>query len=286
MKKSIKICLFIFLSMVFSFNPIIANSKIISDVNLVEDSSRIDTLPKNFRKSSDKIYSNENLNLYGLDNLNISGSGQFSKNGLSLIKDSIGNKMPITIVDLRQESHGFINGIPISFENALNNANIGLNTEEVLKDEVLRLNSIKLNSPITFYNTKKTIIPKEIETENTLTKNNKLSYIRIPVTDSNLPTDAIVDYFVDFVKKQPKNSWLHFHCKEGIGRTTTFMIMYDIMKNCHNVSLNDIINRQILLSKLTENNTKDFYTGKRFEFLNKFYNKCKENNYFVYLIFN
>ena len=274
MKKSIKTCLFIFLAMLFSINPIIANCKTISDVNLVEDSLKIDTLPKNFRKSSDKIYPNENqnINLYGLDNLNISGSGQFSKNGLSLIKDSICNKTPITIVDLRQESHGFINGIPISFENAMNNSNVGLNTEEVLKDEITRLESIKLNSPLTFYNTKKTIIPKEVETESTLTKNNELSYIRIPVTDGNLPTEDMVDYFVNFVKNQPENSWLHFHCKEGIGRTTTFMIMYDIIKNCNKVNLNDIINRQILLSKLTENNTKDFYTGKRFEFLNDFYN--------------
>lgn len=33
----------------------------------------------------------------------------------------------------------------------------------------------------------------------------------------------------------------------GAGRTTTFMVMYDIMKNAHKLSLNDIVQRQALL---------------------------------------
>lgn len=55
------------------------------------------------------------------------------------------------------------------------------------------------------------------------------------------------------------------------------MIMYDIMKNCNEVSLNDIISRQVLLSDISKKNAVDFYDGRRYEFLNKFYNKCKNN---------
>ena len=52
--------------------------------------------------------------------------------------------------------------------------------------------------------------------------------------------EDMINYFLDFVKNQPKDSWLHFHCKEGIGRTTTFMIMYDIIKNSDNYGLNRV----------------------------------------------
>ena len=53
--------------------------------------------------------------------------------------------------------------------------------------------------------------------------------------------------------------------------------MYDIIKNHNDVDLNDIITRQILLSNLGEKHLRDFLTGNRYEFLNKFYDKCKNN---------
>ena len=56
-----------------------------------------------------------------------------------LIK-TIGTSIPIIVVDFRQESHGFINGIPISWADLKNNANAGLNREQVLTDEAAKLN--------------------------------------------------------------------------------------------------------------------------------------------------
>ena len=82
----------------------------------------------------------------------------------------------------------------------------------------------------------------------------------------------MIDYFIDFVQSQPNGSWLHFHCKEGIGRTTTFMIMYDIMKNHKDVELNDIIKRQVILSGMLDEDAESFYTGDHFKFLSDFYN--------------
>lgn len=87
----------------------------------------------------------------------------------------------------------------------------------------------------------------------------------------------MVDYFINFVKNQPENTWLHFHCKARAGRTTTFMIMYDIIKNCNEVNLNDIIGRQIILSGIREKNAVDSYVGERYKFLNNFYNRCKND---------
>jgi hypothetical protein len=285
MKKVTKFNVFlflaVFLSILFSFNSIVSYANPISNVNIVLDTSGTHGLPNHFRKSTDKISSTkaQNLNLSGLDKLNISGGGQFSETGLSLIKNSIDNKFPITVIDLREESHGFINGLPISWANAKNSANQGLTPEAIFADENSKLNAIPFNEPIILYNSKDTIIPSKVQSELDLTKANSLSYIRIPVTDGHLPSNDMVNYFIDIVKNQPENSWFHFHCKEGIGRTTTFMIMYDIMKNCKEVSLNDIITRQILLSQINEKDANDFYSGRRFEFLSNFYNKCKSNDY-------
>lgn len=248
--------------------------KALSELNLLENSPNNNTLPHHFRMSSNykAIIKDDNINLKGLDKLNISGSAQFSDSGLSLIKEAIDNNFSIIDIDLRQESHGFINGIAISFENEKNNANMGLNLSEVLSTENKLLSAIKIGNPITFYNTKETIIPKSIKNELQVANSKEIGYIRIPVTDGGIPNDDMVNYFINFVKNQPKDSWLHFHCKEGVGRTTTFMIMYDIMKNYKDVSLNDIIKRQLSLSGMSEKSEKDFYKGKHFEFLKEFYN--------------
>lgn len=279
MIKHLKTSLTILLVLLLFSSPIKAYSKTDSDVVLKQNAPNVYAEPKQFRKSTDELKPNKNINLSGLNTLNISGSKQFSEKGLEYIVNSIGNKMPITVIDLREESHGFINGIGVSWENKLNNANKDLTLEEIIKNENQRLNSIPLNKTLTFSNTKTTIIPKKVEDELKLTKSQNLSYLRIPVTDGTIPNEDMVNYFVNFVKTLPKNTWLHFHCKEGLGRTTTFMIMYDIMKNCQSVSLTDIIERQLILGKLSEKNIESFKNPSRLKFLNDFYEKCKKGEY-------
>lgn len=254
--------------------------KALSNLNFLEDYPNNNTLPHHFRKSTDEISedTDNDINLKGLDTLNISGSGQFSESGLSLIKDSIPNKFKIIDIDLRQESHGFVNGIAVSWANLKNNANLGLTLPEVLAAENTLLNSIKIGDPITFYNTQETIVPKYVQDELSLTTSKEIGYLRIPVTDGHMPTDDMIDYFIKFVNNQPKDTWLHFHCREGIGRTTTFMIMYDIIKNYKEVSLDDIIKRQVVLSKMSEKNAQGFYSGRHFKFINNFYNDYTSKN--------
>lgn len=242
-----------------------------STINIIQDNHTIG-LPKHFRKNSDKI--NNNINYAGLDKLNISGSAQFSESGLSLVKEKINTNFPIIIVDLRQESHGFVNGIPISWENKLNNANEGLSKEEVLENEQKKLNNIKIDAPLPISNDG-TLIVKTVFDEKSLSEKNNLFYVRIPVTDGGLPTPTALKKFISFVNELPNDSHLHFHCKAGIGRTTTFMILYDIMKNCDNVPLNDIIIRQVELGQLSTNEYNDFTSGRRLDFFTNFYNQCK-----------
>lgn len=252
-----------------------------ANVNIILDSlTKKEELPKEFRKTTELsiIKDNKNLNLNGLDKLNISGSQQFSEYNLHLLVNAIGTSLPITIVDLRQESHGFINGLPVSWADSKNNANAGLTRDQVLLDESNKLNSIKLNEAITFYNAPdKTLIPVKVQNEEELVKSNGLSYNRITVRDGGIPDDDMVDYFMKSIKEQTQDSWFHFHCKAGVGRTTLFMIMYDMIKNYKEVSAEEIIRRQLALANFDENEIKSFRNQERLDFLNKFYSYLKVN---------
>ncbi len=84
-------------------------------------------------------------------------------------------------------------------------------------------------------------------TEKELVTGEGFRYIRIPVTDHTWPKPEQVDEFVDFVKGiDPDRVWIHFHCLAGKGRTSVFMVMYDMMQN-PGVSLEDITVRHAML---------------------------------------
>ncbi|SHH57097.1 Inositol hexakisphosphate [Clostridium collagenovorans DSM 3089] len=262
--------------LIFNTFNVFALSEVCTTPNLVLNFKNESSLPKNFRKSNDNLKST-NLNLKGLDSLNISGSSQFTEDSLPLIRKSIIADKNLTIIDLRQESHGFVNGNAVSWMCEHNNANKGLSIEQVLVKEANELATIQLNTLLKFFNALELKVTS-VTSEKDLTENTDISYLRVPVTDGELPTNEIVDYFVDFAKSNPKNSWLHFHCKEGIGRTTLFMMMYDMMKNSKDVHLQDIIQRQVLLAGPDIEKDYEKYSTNRLSFLNNFYNYTKQNS--------
>lgn len=100
---------------------------------------------------------------------------------------------------------------------------------------------------------------------------------RIFATDREVPSVESIDSFISTIKALNENSWLHFHCKEGIGRTTTFMISYDMIKNFNKVSANDIINRQIELGDFDSNYLYILTTKERIDLYTSFYNYCKKH---------
>lgn len=287
MKKSVKTWISVILAILFvditslSARTVPINTDNQNDVRLVLDSvNYTNILPKNFRKTSDLsiLKDSKGLNLKGLDKLNISGSSQFSASNLPLMIKAIGTTMPIVDFDLRQESHGFINEYAVSWSDVKNNANAGLSKGQVLLDEAKKLSSIKLNEPVTFYKHPEIKIKAEkVQNESTLAKANNLGYVRITVRDGGIPTDDMVDFFIETVKFQSPNSWLHFHCKQGIGRTSTFMIMYDMMKNYKSCTADDIIKRQLALADFKDSTVNSFNNNERLSFLTSFYEYCKKN---------
>jgi Inositol hexakisphosphate len=71
-----------------------------------------------------------------------------------------------------------------------------------------------------------------------------VDYLRLPTTDHCRPRDSEVQDFVSFETTLPANTWLHFHCRGGDGRTTIFMAMHDIIHNAPADSLSAILARQ------------------------------------------
>lgn len=281
MKIRIKLTLFLLpLIILFSnFNCIYTYAKTDKEESYISlDFKNKDETPINFRTSIDlsKI-ENDNLDLSGLEDLNISGSSQFTELSLSKVKESINTDLPIYIIDLRKESHGFINGDAVSLFSPGNKINAGLPLNAVLKREDLFIKSIPLNRSINLDIDKYTIIPKTTYNEENLVKNNDLNYFRIPVNDNERPTDEMVDRFISFTKSLPENKWIHFHCKDGDGRTTTFMILYDIINNYKTVSLDNIIERQVSLNSL--NLTKFEKRDIRYLLLENFYTYSKDTNF-------
>ena len=193
----------------------------------------------------------------GLDNLHASASGQISELSLLTVREKILELEPdakIIDVDLRQESHGFANSLPVSWYVEKNRANAGKNSAQVEADELERLNNLRgvetTFEPLGNADKQKfkpiTIIPRFVETERSLCERFGVAYERFAAADMQFPAPEVVDDFIMFVATLEQNSWLHFHCQAGHGRTTTFLVMYDIMKN-PDVSLEEICKRQYLL---------------------------------------
>ncbi len=234
--------------------------------------------PRNFRLMTDAWQNDlrgREPSRAGLDMLWASASGQPSESSMETIRKKIWEQQPdaqIFMIDLRQESHGFVNSLPVSWYVEKNTANAGKTAREVERDEVERLNNLR-GIETTFEplgnadkNTFKpiTIIPRFMTTERELCDKLGINYVRFAAADMQFPAPEVVDDFILFVANLPDNAWLHFHCQAGHGRTTTFLVMYDILKN-PDVSLAEICKRQYLLggsNLLLEPQGDDWYSKK------------------------
>ncbi|MGL5352396.1 MAG: fused DSP-PTPase phosphatase/NAD kinase-like protein, partial [Clostridium sp.] len=137
-----------------------------------------------------------------LKNLNISGSAEFRPFQLKNIIKVI-NSNNLYIVDLRQESHGFINTLPISFYNKSNLLNKDFTTNQTLDTEKKELDSISIGSMVNIYSKDGKVLEnlkvEKVFSEETLVKENKINYKRFAVRDGGIPTPDVTDEFVAFV---------------------------------------------------------------------------------------
>jgi hypothetical protein len=213
-------------------------------------------------RSNKLVTSGSVVCLDGMDKLNSSGSRQFDAPQMvtAFGKDDAGGK--VTIVDLRQESHGFINGRAVSWYAEKDWANVGLSPDAVVQGERELLDKIRDQGSVAIGQIKTdadgkpavvTSVPVDIQTVTTeggLAAGLGLGYQRFPVTDHAKPLDDVVELFVAFTRNFPVTSHVHFHCHGGDGRTTTFLVLYDIVRSrsIPAAALADILNRQELIS--------------------------------------
>lgn len=260
---------------------------------LVLDMRNSPELPRHFRAATDTLP--ESVNVTGLAELHIAGGGQFSKASLEKILRRLQTKN-IFVIDLRQESHGMLNNNAISWYGPRNASNEGKTINQIDEDqsqllmalgeqETAMVNKIlKKSANGAIEKVKPTeYMVHQTSTEEELVTGMKLRYKRIFVEDYHAPTNKEVDRFIQIAQKIPANRWIYFHCRAGIGRTSVFMTMYDMMHNAKKVSLEDILARQVALGgkDLTQfpdkKHFKYHWAVERLDFIKKFYAYAHDN---------
>lgn len=225
-----------------------------------------ETMPKNYRTCLDDFVERDVVPGYdpnympsrkGLKELNASASANFSTSGFDGLLSSLRklHQGPITIVDLRSETHGFFNGMHLSHYGLQNWANIGLNLEETMEKEHGEihgaLGKVIVGETIDSDNNYVPINPMDInvttaQTEVEACALRGVGYIRFNSLDHAFPSDSNIDRFFSFILSLPDNVWLHFHCKAGKGRTSTYLTIFDMIRN-PDLSLRDAAYRQYKL---------------------------------------
>jgi hypothetical protein len=253
-------------------------------------------LPRNFRTTDDPLKTDKGQipSNVGLANLNASGSGEFTADGLELLLAR--TRGPVTIFDLRHETHIFVNDLPLSWYATRDWANVGLSQSAIEADESARVESLKPGSKIVVRpgaavkkrgvtpSSPQNVTVEHASTEREFVKPHHASYVRVTVTDHCRPLDDEVDRFVLAVRALLENAWAHFHCEAGLGRTTTFLVLYAMLRNASRVSLEDIVHRQKILSRgydvlqpAEPGNWKAPYMADRAAFVREFYDYARAN---------
>lgn len=190
----------------------------------------------------------------------VSGSAAPSEAGWAEIKTKImglseGQATTVLDLDLRQESHGYLDGDAITLSEVHDWVNLGKTQEEVLVSEHEWLENLSTLSTVSSvitsdafkqgnYNSGIALPVSEVKSEAEVVKAQGFQYQRLTIPDHRAPDPETVDQLLWILDHLPKNTWVHVHCRGGDGRTTTVMAMMDMLKNADKDSFDEIISRQ------------------------------------------
>ena len=103
----------------------------------------------------------------------------------------------------------------------------------------------------------------------------EIEYIRFHLQDHHFAHEDEIYKFKEMLGAiDLKDTWIHFHCAGGRGRTSSFMIMTDMFFNKTNVPFEHFLKRQAYLggSDFTAKQTDERYSV-RYNQLQNFYNE-------------
>lgn len=254
----------------------------------------VEAAPIKFRVMNQEYQAENNCKVTreGLETIRASASGQFSEKNLHFLVKNLPSKK-ITILSLRRECNGLINGSAASWKlkERLNGQSYAYNIdlplaeiEEGEKDLLQQLMAKKIKDFKTDHGEVEFPVEK-VETERQLVERSGLKFERVPVLDHHYPSPEQTDQIIALFKNLPSDGWIHVHCAAGEGRTSTVMAMFDIIRN-HKLSFKDILERQEALGGINLNDPQKRYAShpekipaaeKRLEYLNQFHKYCREN---------
>src|SRR4029077_8905758 len=164
--------------------------------------------PRNWRTTDDPLKpgtSEAPPAILGLDDLRSTGSGEFTTEGLKLVLAR--TRGPVTVFDLRQETHIFVNDLPVSWYASRDWSNVGRSRAGLEANEAARVASLKPGSKINVrpghpvkYGIANSVPPQQVTVERASIERDVVqpagaSYVRITVTDHARPLDDEVDRF-------------------------------------------------------------------------------------------
>ena len=187
----------------------------------IDSSTTIVRLPRNFR-----VFMPTPANP-DCPEMNLSASGQYTPTEMRAVVDSLRHlaKGDIWLVDLRQESHFFKDGLAVSWYCDHNWGNRGKDNSACEEDEQKRMLAAHGTS------------------ERQMADSLGVKYLRIRATDHLCPEDSLIDVFADFVRSLSADDWVHIHCAAGKGRTGVMLAVYEAIKN-PTATLDEILQRQ------------------------------------------
>lgn len=183
----------------------------------------------------------------GLDDLQVSGSANVDQSVLNNIEkevksrnSQISNIIILNITDEEESGNYYYKGIPITkfLYHKTSDGNIITPIENQSLFKRVRSYLYHL-----VYGFDKHLITSSQE----LVENNGFKFVRCQARRHHSLSSENYQCLIDVIKNVTKNDWIHVHCAAGHSRTTTFLVMYDIMQNANTVSLEDIVKRQYLL---------------------------------------
>ncbi len=189
-----------------------------------------------FRTMQDDIASTEPVDLKGLREINASGSS--APHFPDLQKKLSHIKQPKIIIDAKTESPGYIDGRPISFYR--------YDLSGPRPKHLIR----RLYYTGTIFERPDLIVPAPEEA-----KKYGFDYASVHIGSRFIAPLEKIDEIVTLLDSVPQDTWIHFHCRNGDGRTSMLLTMLDIMRNAPAVSKDDIFKRQHLLGSVDFNNT-------------------------------